>query len=88
MGESKLIDYNQLLIKMAGTPLYMPPEVILRQRYDQKVDIWALGCVAYRMCNYVHPFESKSLNSLIKNILYSQPKQLSGYDIYRSYIYN
>jgi hypothetical protein len=29
----------------AGTPHYLSPEVCNGQRYDQKSDIWALGCV-------------------------------------------
>ena len=28
-----------------GTPLYMGPEVMRRERYDGKVDVWAAGCV-------------------------------------------
>ena len=30
--------------KAAGTPLYLSPEIIKNQPYDQRVDIWAIGC--------------------------------------------
>ena len=28
---------------------YRPPEVALKEKYDQSADIWSLGCVLYTM---------------------------------------
>jgi len=31
-----------------GSPLYMAPELVKRMSgYDDKVDVWALGCITY-----------------------------------------
>ncbi len=41
------------------TPMYRPPEMAdLYKRWtiSTKVDIWMLGCVAYTMCYFKHPF--------------------------------
>ncbi len=41
------------------TPMYRPPEMAdlyRRKTISTKVDIWMLGCVAYTMCFFKHPF--------------------------------
>lgn len=30
-----------------GTPLYVSPELLSGNRYDEKVDLWAIGILAY-----------------------------------------
>jgi len=39
-----------------GTPLYTSPEVLKRQPFDFKVDMWALGCLLYYMACLEPPF--------------------------------
>jgi serine/threonine protein kinase len=34
----------------------MAPELINKIPYDNKVDIWALGCIAYELVCKEHPF--------------------------------
>ena len=43
-SESKSVSVSKV-----GTPLYTSPEVLKRQPFDFKVDIWALGCLLYYM---------------------------------------
>ena len=51
-----------------GTPYYMSPEVINEQRYDERSDIWALGCLIYEMAALRPPFEAPSQPVLAQKI--------------------
>lgn len=43
---------------VCGTPKYMSPEVISKQPYGCKTDIWALGVLIYQMVCHCSPFEA------------------------------
>eukprot|EP00347_Sterkiella_histriomuscorum_P015113 403358271 len=47
---------QQLHTSKIGTPLYQSPELLRKQPYDFKVDIWALGCLLYFLTSLEHPF--------------------------------
>ena len=36
-----------------------PPELTKSKCYDQRSDIFSLGCVAYELCAFAAPFEAK-----------------------------
>ncbi|XP_016069082.1 PREDICTED: serine/threonine-protein kinase Nek3 isoform X2 [Miniopterus natalensis] len=38
-----------------GTPYYVPPEIWENMPYNNKSDIWSLGCVLYELCTLKHP---------------------------------
>jgi serine/threonine protein kinase len=46
-GFATYFDDNDLLDEVLGSPIYMPPEIVMRQKYDSKVDVWSAGIVAY-----------------------------------------
>jgi serine/threonine-protein kinase ULK/ATG1 len=50
---------------MLGSPIYMAPEVLRGLNYDEKADIWSLGCVLYELLIGRCPFEEKSIAKLI-----------------------
>lgn len=42
------------------TMMYRPPEMIdryLKYKVDTQADVWMMGCVAYSLCFFVHPFQ-------------------------------
>lgn len=43
-----------------GTPYYMSPEQIDEMRYNEKSDIWSLGCFLYEITTFSPPFEAKN----------------------------
>tara|TARA_B100000214_G_scaffold172208_1_gene123803 strand:- start:5955 stop:7217 length:1263 start_codon:yes stop_codon:yes gene_type:complete len=51
-----------------GTPLYMCPEIYKRERYDSKVDCWALGCLLFELMLLKPPFMAENIIDLKKNI--------------------
>lgn len=62
-GDLKLGDLNVskvakrgMLSTQTGTPYYASPEVWKDKPYNQKSDIWSLGCVLYEMCTGNPPF--------------------------------
>ncbi|XP_019380242.1 PREDICTED: serine/threonine-protein kinase Nek3 isoform X5 [Gavialis gangeticus] len=63
-GKVKLGDFGSArLLKNAtayactyvGTPYYVPPEIWENMPYNNKSDIWSLGCVLYELCTLKHP---------------------------------
>ena len=44
-----------------GTPYYLSPEIINKQPYDSKCDIWALGVLLYELMTFKMPFNAVSL---------------------------
>ena len=48
-------DYARTCI---GTPYYLSPEVWENKPYNNKSDLWAMGCVLYEMSTLKHAFEA------------------------------
>ncbi|XP_070376698.1 serine/threonine-protein kinase Nek5 isoform X3 [Equus asinus] len=51
-----------------GTPYYLSPEICQNKPYNNKTDIWSLGCVLYELCTLRHPFEGNNLHQLVLKI--------------------
>jgi NIMA (never in mitosis gene a)-related kinase len=51
-----------------GTPFYMSPEQINESEYNDKSDIWSLGCIIYEMASLVPPFQAENQLSLALKI--------------------
>ena len=52
-----------------GTPYYLSPEICEEKPYNEKSDIWALGCIVYEMATNKHPFNATNQGALILKIL-------------------
>lgn len=63
-GNIKLCDFGWAVNKkeelrntFCGTPLYLSPELLQGARYDEKVDLWAVGVLAYELYFGTSPFD-------------------------------
>ncbi|OII74591.1 uncharacterized protein cubi_00144 [Cryptosporidium ubiquitum] len=59
---------NQLATTHVGTPYYMSPEVLGKGQYDEKSDIWSLGCCIYEILVGRPPFYARSYDELRKYV--------------------
>ncbi|MBV1860041.1 MAG: protein kinase, partial [Nannocystaceae bacterium] len=58
---------------LAGTPHYMAPELILSQPFDGRLDIYAIGCMAYEFLVGKTPFDAKTLEALLEMQVHDMP---------------
>jgi NIMA (never in mitosis gene a)-related kinase len=77
LGLGRILGVQSIAAKTnVGTPLYMSPEVCGSRPYNDKADIWSLGCLIYEMVRLHPPFRAKSLPELHRNILASEPPSM------------
>ena len=78
-GSAKLGDLNVSKVArrglgytQTGTPYYASPEVWKDQPYDNKSDIWSLGCVLYEMITLRPPFRAENMEGLFNKVIKGQ----------------
>jgi serine/threonine protein kinase len=59
---------------LLGTPHYMSPEQIDNKPLDGRSDIFSMGIILYEMISGVRPFEGETISSILKQILFEEPK--------------
>jgi NIMA (never in mitosis gene a)-related kinase len=57
-----------MMLTQTGTPYYASPEVWKDKPYDNKSDIWSLGCVLYEMITLLPPFRATSMQGLCTKV--------------------
>lgn len=51
-----------------GSPLYMSPEILHYQNYNEKSDLWSVGIIIYEMITGTQPYHVKNYHQLMKKI--------------------
>ena len=67
-GLSRILNNDiSFAVSRVGTPYYMSPEQIDELKYNEKSDIWSLGCFLYELTTLHPPFEANThLNLALK----------------------
>lgn len=75
-GGAKLGDMNVskvskdgFLRTQTGTPYYASPEVWKDEKYNNKSDIWSLGCVLYEALTLKPPFNGRDMEDLFDHVV-------------------
>jgi serine/threonine protein kinase len=62
-------DFNRKMSHtQIGTPYYMSPEVIDNYHYDDRIDIWSIGCVLYELLELQIAFRTNHIGKLFLDI--------------------
>ena len=72
-GMAKLCDFGWSIYEaknfrstICGTPLYLPPEILKGKKYNEKIDVWAIGTLCHEMATGRNPFGIKRQEELGK----------------------
>jgi serine/threonine protein kinase len=52
-----------------GTPAYIAPEIVQKEKYTEKVDIWSLGVIAFIMILNRIPFNLSNDRIIYKQVV-------------------
>ncbi|KAM9435224.1 serine/threonine-protein kinase Nek2-like [Clarias gariepinus] len=68
-GLARILKHDTSFAKtFVGTPYYMSPEQMNRMSYNEKSDIWSLGCLLYELCALFPPFTAYNQEELAEKI--------------------
>jgi serine/threonine protein kinase len=84
LGVARVLGTESFFAKTCvGTPYYLSPELCEDKPYNDKSDMWALGCVLYELCTRKHPFDARNQGALVLKIIQGKypPVSSSSYSV-------
>eukprot|EP00667_Euglena_gracilis_P005235 EG_transcript_5268 len=77
-----LMNTNAQARTMCGTPYYFSPELCQNRPYNNKSDVWSLGCILYELTTLKHAFEGQNMKGLLQKIVRGNyPPVSPGYSV-------
>lgn len=90
-GQAKIIDFgfatmssqmNKKTFLYCGTPNYMAPEIVRRERYPgESADVWAAGVLLFMMLTGKFPFGSSKEQQVFEKIIKNQVEYPEGISV-------
>ncbi|XP_014209923.1 serine/threonine-protein kinase ULK3 [Copidosoma floridanum] len=75
-GLAQFLSSDDTKHSIRGSPLYMAPEILLRHKYDARVDLWSVGVIMYECLFGKAPYSSNTFAELAEKIKDMRPIQL------------
>ncbi|CAN8004883.1 unnamed protein product, partial [Ixodes hexagonus] len=67
-GFAQYLRAGDFASSLRGSPLYMAPEMLLSDHYDNKVDLWSVGIIMYECLFGSAPYSSPTFEEKLKKI--------------------
>jgi len=74
---NKIIDTVKKRDTLVGSPYWMAPEVIIRNEYDSRADIWSLGITTIELAQFEPPYRKESFLGALDRIKTGHPPTLN-----------
>ncbi|XP_043527661.1 serine/threonine-protein kinase ULK3 isoform X1 [Frieseomelitta varia] len=75
-GFAQYLSNSEQKFAIRGSPLYMAPEILLKHKYDARVDLWSVGVIMYECLFGKAPYSSGSFQELAEKIKDCRPIEL------------
>ena len=69
----------QIAKSLCGTPNYFSPELVQGRPFNNKSDIWAMGCILYELVTQRFAFPGVNIPEIMQRILNDQPAPVPGH---------
>lgn len=73
-GFAQYLGKNESIDQLRGSPLYMAPEILKRQKYDARADLWSIGIILFECLFGRPPLYGMSTAELMNAFLNNQVK--------------
>lgn len=67
-GFAKIFKNDEMTKTICGSPIYMAPEIIKNNKYNNKTDLWSIGVILYEMLVGKPPYKAKTHIQLLHKI--------------------
>ncbi|XP_068081474.1 serine/threonine-protein kinase ULK3 [Anabrus simplex] len=75
-GFAQYLSTDEQNSSLRGSPLYMAPEILLKRKYDARVELWSVGVIMYECLFGKAPYSSSHFQELAEKIKARTPIEI------------